>query len=77
MCRMPINVYWTINSYCPGNNYHIHPVFNFDPPTHWGIMQDIYQNRASEAGADPHIVMGGAQLDITILDTSQGFQKVF
>jgi len=26
-----------ITSYCPGNNYHIHPVFNFDLPIHWGI----------------------------------------
>ena len=29
-----VNVYWAITSYCPGNNYHIHPVFDFDLPTH-------------------------------------------
>ena len=31
-----IHVYWAITSYYPGNNYHIHPVFNFDLPRHWG-----------------------------------------
>ena len=36
-CGMSLNVYWAITSYCPGNNYHINPVFNFDLPTHWGM----------------------------------------
>ena len=32
---MSVNVYWAMTSYCPRNNYHIHPIFNFDLPTHW------------------------------------------
>ena len=26
---MSVNVYWAITSYCPGNNYHIHPWAQF------------------------------------------------
>ena len=35
-CGMSVNVYWAITSYCLGTNYHVHPVFNLDLPTHWG-----------------------------------------
>ena len=30
------NIYRAITSYCPKNNYLIHPAFNFNLPTHWG-----------------------------------------
>ena len=39
---MLVNVYWAITNHCLGNNYHTHPVFNFDLPTHWDKSLSIY-----------------------------------
>ena len=43
---MSVNVYWAITNHCLGNNYHTHPVFNFDLPTHWGkSVLSIYTHK--------------------------------
>ena len=51
------------NIYCPGNNYHIHSVFNFDLPTHWGrITLTLYLIGANKFNTHTAIAMSKSLL---------------